>query len=46
MTEKKCGNCGHVYEVSEDRVRDVGTDFGPEFKYVCPECGSVKGITT
>ena len=40
---KKCSGCGLIYEVSEERVTDVGTGFGPEFRYTCPECDSANG---
>ena len=43
MAKKKKCICGQVYEVDENRVMDVGTDFGPEFKYKCPYCGSASG---
>ena len=43
MKMKECGNCGNTFEVSEKNIKDVGTAFGPEFRYICPECGSTQG---
>ncbi len=42
--KKKCGDCELVYEVSEKRIVDVGTDFGPDFRYTCPKCNSANGV--